>query len=73
MAHWILAREHLPLGQGTLPVGPPGLASSTPVKPGPDGPGYYLTALRALCVANPPVATDSVLLGGRIVIEMAYF
>ena len=54
-------RVSLPVGQGTIPVGPPGLASSTPAKPGPDGPGYYLTALRALCVANHPVATDSVL------------
>ena len=57
-----LSRFCSPLGQGTIPVGPPGLASSTPAKPGPDGPGYYLTALRALCVANHPVATDSVLL-----------
>ena len=48
------------VGQGTTPVGPPGLASLIPAKPGPDGPGYYLTALRASCVANHLVATDSV-------------
>ena len=51
-----------PVGQGTIPVGPSGLASSIPAKPGPDGPGYYLTALRALCVAHHGMGTDRVLL-----------
>ena len=33
-----------------------------PTFPGPDGPGYYLTALRALCVAHHRMGTDWVLL-----------